>query len=168
MTLLAALVLLAAQPAEAPALSPHLEPLARVAGSCWRGTIPDGRQTDTHCFTAIYGGAFIRDVHVVEGAPQPYSGETLYRWDGESGQIVFDYYASDGAHSGGIARPSANGIVFPEQTHRSQTAASPMLIRSSWAWDGPDTYVVLAERMQGEVWHKLWEMRMVRVDPAPR
>lgn len=165
MSVLAALLLTAAQPAGAPALSARLQPLAPVVGSCWRGTFPDGRQTDTHCFTAIYGGAFVRDVHVVENAPGPYSGETLYRWDGEASQIVFDYYASDGSHSDGVARPAANGVVFPEQAHRDLRGAT-MLIRSSWTFDGPDAYVVLAERMQGETWHKLWEMRMVRVGPA--
>src|ERR1700754_2396321 len=98
-------------------LSPQLQPLAFVAGSCWRGTFPDGRQTDTHCFTPIYGGAFIRDVHVVEGAPQLYSGETLYRWDAALGGIEYDYYASDGSHSRGAARPAANGLLFPEEAH---------------------------------------------------
>ena len=167
MSLLSALLLLGAPPAEAPALSPHLEPLARVAGSCWRGTFSDGRQTDTHCFTAIYGGAFVRDVHVVENGPGPYSGETLYRWDDEAGRIVFDYYASDGAHSDGIARAAANGIVFPQQAHRGPGGATTM-IRSAWTFDGPDAYVVLAERLQGETWQRLWEMRMVRVGPALR
>jgi hypothetical protein len=167
MSLLAALLLTAAQPADAPALSPRLQPLARLAGSCWRGTFPDGRQTDTHCFTAIYGGSFVRDVHVVENAPAPYSGETLYRWDADQGRIVYDYYASDGSHSDGAVRPAANGLLFPEEAHRSRTGAAPVLIRSSWTFDGPDAYVVLAERMQGETWHKLWEMRMVRVGAAP-
>jgi copper(I)-binding protein len=156
----------AAVQAEPPVVSARLQPLARVVGSCWRGTFPDGRQTDTHCFTAIYGGAFVRDVHVVENAPGPYSGETLYRWDGEAGQIVYDYYASDGSHSDGSASAAPNGVAFPQQAHRGPGGATTM-IRSSWTFDGPDAYVVLAERLQGETWHKLWEMRMVRVGPAP-
>ena len=28
-------------------------------------------------------------------------------------------------------------------------------------------FVLQNERMQGETWRKLWEMRMVRVGPAP-
>ena len=154
-----------AAPTTTPALSPDLAPLAFVVGSCWRGTFPDGRQTDTHCFAPIYGGAFVRDRHVVEGAPQPYSGETLYRWDAESRIIRYDYYASDGSHSDGAVLPAANGLGFPEETHRSPDGAE-MLIRSSWTRDGADAYVVLAETMRGEVWHPMWEMRMARVGPA--
>jgi len=165
MALVSAL-LLAAAPASPASLIPELQPLAFVAGSCWRGTFADGRQTDTHCFTPIYGGAFIRDVHVVEGAPAPYSGETLYRWEPELGRIEYDYYASDGAHSSGGVRPAANGLSFPEEARRAPDG-SEMYIRSSWTRDGDDAYVVLAERMQGEVWHRLFEMRMVRVGPAP-
>jgi hypothetical protein len=164
MAFVSALLLVAAQAAPA-ILIPELQPLAFVAGSCWRGTFAGSSRTDTHCFTPIYGGAFIRDVHVVEGAPTPYAGETLYRWDSGLRGIEFDYYASDGSHSSGAARPAANGLVFPEQAHRAPDG-SEMLIRSSWTRDGDDAYVVLAERMQGETWRKLWEMRMVRVGPA--
>ncbi|HST37458.1 MAG TPA: hypothetical protein VLK25_12615, partial [Allosphingosinicella sp.] len=131
-TLLAAIAL-AVQPG--PSATSRLEPLAFVVGSCWRGAFPGGAQTDTHCFTPVYGGAFVRDLHVVEGAPQPYSGETLYRWDTAAGGIEFDYYASDGSHSSGAARPAANGLVFPEQTHRSPDG-SETFIRSSWTRDG--------------------------------
>ena len=153
--------------AQAPVLNSQLSPLAFLAGSCWRGTFPDGRRTDTHCFTSLYGGAFVRDRHVVEGGPQPYSGETLYRWDAESRAIRFDYYASDGSHSGGAALPAANGLVFPEESYRTADG-SPMLIRSSWSRDGDDVYVVLSEAREGEAWRRLWQMRMVRTGPAPR
>jgi len=165
MALVSALLLVAAQAAPA-SLIRELQPLAFVAGSCWRGTFPDGRRTDTHCFTPIYGGAFLRDVHVVEGAPTPYSGETLFRWDSGLRRIEYDYYASDGAHSSGGALPAVNGLVFPEEARRAPDG-SEMEIRSSWTRDGDDAYVLLAERLQGETWHRLWEMRMVRLGPAP-
>jgi hypothetical protein len=162
--MLALLIAVSAQ-AQQPALSPQLAPLAFVTGSCWRGTFPDGRRTDTHCFAPIYGGAFVRDTHVVEGAPAPYSGETLYRWDAEVGRIAYDYYASDGSHSAGTVSPAANGLGFPEEAHRAP-GGSETFIRSSWTRDGPDAYVVLAERREGEAWRPLWRMRMVRVGPA--
>lgn len=150
----------------APSINPHLEPLAFLLGSCWRGTFPDGRQTDTHCFTPMYGGAFVRDMHVVENAPAPYSGETLYRWNAEAGGIEYDYYASDGSHSRGAARPALNGLTFPGEAHRAPDGGETQ-IRSSWTRDGSDAYVVLAEALQGGVWRKLWEMRMVRAGPVP-
>lgn len=162
--MLALLVALSAQ-AQQPALNPQLAPLAFVTGSCWRGTFPDGRRSDTHCFAPIYGGAFVRDTHVVEGAPQPYSGETLYRWDSALERIEYDYYASDGSHSAGGVVPAANGLGFPAEGHRGADGTETF-IRSSWTRDGPDAYVVLAERLEGEIWRPLWRMRMVRTGPA--
>jgi hypothetical protein len=142
-----------------------LQPLEFVVGSCWRGNFPDGPQTDTHCFTPMLAGAFVRDVHVVEGAPAPYSGETLYRWDGAASRIRFDYYASDGAHSQGVALPAPGGLSFPTET-RTAPDGSEMTIRSSWTRDGADAYLVIAEAWDGEGWRELWRMRMVRTGPA--
>ena len=159
-----ALLLAAATPAEAP-LEPHLQPLAFLVGSCWRGAFPGGTRTDTHCFTRTAEG-LVRDRHVVAGAARPYSGVTLYRWDAGLGSITFDYDASDGSHSSGSARPAANGLVFPEQTHRTPNGTETN-IRSSWTRDGADAYVALTESMQGEVWRRMWEMRMVRIGLAP-
>ena len=162
--MLALLIALLAQ-VQQPGLTGQIEPLAFVVGSCWRGTFPDGRRIDTHCFTPMLGGNFVRDLHVVEGSPAPYSGETLYRWDSEARRIVYDYYASDGSHSAGIALSAANGLLFPEEAHRARDG-SETLIRSAWTRDGADAYVVVAESMRGDSWQQLWQMRMVRVGPA--
>ena len=158
---LAAVLALQAGPLPA---NPHLSPMSFLVGSCWRGTFPDGRQTDTHCFTPMFGGAFLRDVHVVAGAPRPYSGETLYRWDGT--QIRFDYYASDGSHSSGVALPTAEGLRFPEETHRTQDGRETT-IRSGWTRDGADAYVALTEVRENDGWRTLWRMRFTRAGPAP-
>jgi hypothetical protein len=70
------LALLAAQavPDGAPALAAEFQPLAPLVGSCWRATFPNSTRTDTHCYTAMLGGRYVRDVHVVEGGPAPYAG----------------------------------------------------------------------------------------------
>jgi hypothetical protein len=161
-----ALLLATATPAET-SLEPHLQPLAFLVGSCWRGAFPGGGdRTDTHCFTRTADGRTVRDRHVVAGAAQPYSGVTVYRWDAGTGSIEFDYDASDGSHSSGTALAAANGLVFPEQSHRATSGAETYL-RSSWTHDGADAYVALTESLRGEVWRKLWEIRMVRIGPAP-
>ena len=154
MALVSALLLPAAQ-AGAAALIPELQPLAFVAGSCWRGTFPDGRRTDTHCFTPIYGGAFLRDVHVVEGAPTPYSGETLFRWDSQARTLRFDYYASDGAHTAGVALPVAGGLSFPEARRASD--GREMRIETRWIHDGADAYLVRSEIVEGTNWRRAAE-----------
>ena len=110
--LILAMAALAAQVSPAPTLATELQPLAFLVGSCWRATFPNGTSHDTHCYTAMPGGRQIRDVHVVEGGPAPYSGESIYRWDPQAHRIRFDYYASDGGHSSGTAIPTATGMVW--------------------------------------------------------
>ena len=74
------------------------EPLAFLVGHCWKGTFPDGKVTDEHCFSWIYGGKFVRDEHVVhKGAGQPDGfGESIYVWDAPSGQLQYLYIESAG------------------------------------------------------------------------
>jgi len=58
------------------------QPLAYLAGACWKGTFPDGKQADEHCFSWMYGGKFLRDRHTVHGEVDPvYLGETSYFWN---------------------------------------------------------------------------------------
>jgi hypothetical protein len=167
MTLAAPLLaLLAAQaaPAQAPVLVSELEPLAFLAGSCWRGIFADGRQTDTHCFTPILNGHFLRDRHVVANAPQPYAGETIYRWDRGESVIRFDYYAGDGSHSSGSAIPENGRLRFP-QTHVNNEGRETV-IRTLWTRDGADAYRVRSEMQQGSGWRVMLNMVMTRIGPA--
>jgi hypothetical protein len=38
-----------------------LQPLAFLAGHCWKGDFPDGKQSDEHCFVWLYDGKALRD-----------------------------------------------------------------------------------------------------------
>jgi hypothetical protein len=108
------LALQTAATAAPPALAPEFQPLAFLVGSCWRASFPGGGQaTDTHCYTALYGGRYIRDVHVVEGGPPGYGGETIYRWDPQARRIRYDYYASDGGHSAAARWLPQPAWIFP-------------------------------------------------------
>ncbi|HVQ08423.1 MAG TPA: copper chaperone PCu(A)C [Allosphingosinicella sp.] len=144
----------------------RLAAMAFFAGSCWRGTFPDSRRTDTHCFSPIYEGNFLQDRHVVEGAPAPYSGTSLYHYDVMGRSITYQYRASDGSASGGVARPTPDGLSFPAETHRSADGRETV-IRSAWIRDGADAYLVRAEARAGAGWRELWRMRMVRTGPTP-
>lgn len=145
---------------------PQLEAMAFLAGSCWRGAFPDGRKTDTHCFSPIYEGNCLQDHHVVEGAPTPYSGYSLYHYDVMGRSITYQYRASDGSVSGGVARPTRDGLSFPAETHRAADGRQTT-IRSAWTRDGADAYLVRAEARDGAGWRELWRMRMVRTGPTP-
>src|SRR3954464_7350234 len=94
-------------PAQATGGSDKLQPLAFLAGSCWKGTFAGRAVTDEHCFTWLYGGRFLRDQHVVSGDSVPYRGETTYAWDGGQKRIVYWYIALPGFYSSGSVAPDA-------------------------------------------------------------
>jgi hypothetical protein len=156
----------AAQTGQPPALAPELQPLAFLVGGCWRATFPGTTQTDTHCYTAMHGGRHVRDRHVVEGAPAPYSGETIYRWDPETRRIRYDYYASDGGHSGGAAEPTTTGLSFPEEIYVGADGQR-MTLRNAMTREGAAAFSGLSEMRQGETWREMWRMRFERVSDAP-
>ena len=143
----------------------RMAPFAFLAGACWRGTFPDGRQSDTHCFSPIYADTYLQDRHVVDGAPAPYSGETLYRLDAMSRQLGFTYHASDGSRTVGRAIPIENGLSFSEAHRAADGTETP--IRTTWLRDGADAYLVTSEMQQGGSWRTMLRMRMQRIGPSP-
>lgn len=147
-------------PAGAADLREQLHPLQFLVGSCWTGTFPDGKSTDTHCFEAVFDGQFIRDRHTVRGAKTPYAGETLYAWDAKQKKIVYSYWASDGAISTGFAEPGSSGeIMFPEAYAASD---GELTIKNVWTRRGDDSYDVwVAENKDGE-WREMWRMTLRR------
>jgi hypothetical protein len=150
----------------ADALAPELQPFAFLAGSCWRASFPDGQMTDTHCFAPILGGHFLRDRHIVSHAPDPYLGETIYRWDAAARSIRYDYYASDGSHSAGTASAAPGGLAFLDEQHDA-AGGPPTQIRSTWTREGADTYVALAEARSANGWHTLFRLRFTRIAQPP-
>ena len=157
--------MLIAMALQGTALAPELRPLAFLVGSCWRATFPNSTQTDTHCYTPMLGGRYVRDLHVVEGAPAPYSGETIYRWDPAARRIRYDYYASDGGHSGGTAEPTATGLDFPEEAYLGADGRR-LTLRNTLVRDGADAYAATSAMRQGDTWREMWTMRFARVGPA--
>lgn len=151
----------------APPLVAELAPLAFLVGSCWRATFPGTTHTDTHCYTAMLGGRYVRDLHVVEGAPSPYSGETIYRWDAAARRIRYDYYASDGGTSSGTAEPNAAGLDFPEENYVS-AAGERMTLRNAWSRDGDSAFNGVSSMRHGTEWREMWRMRFTRTGPAPQ
>ncbi len=149
----------------APALAAELQPLAFLVGSCWRATFPDSANTDTHCYTMMLGGRYIRDLHVVEGAPAPYSGETIFRWDPHARRIRYDYYASDGGTSGGFADPTPTGINYPEENYVGGNGQT-MILRNLLVHQGEGYSATSSARQADGSWREMWTMRFTRVGPA--
>ena len=159
LSLLMVLLTLALSDAQSADVRPPLQPFAFLVGSCWTGSFPGGKATDTHCFESIYGGHFIRDRHIVKGG-KPYEGETIYGWDARTKRIVFTYWNSDGGISTGTAEPGQGAMVFPEE-HAVQ-GGGQMKIRTVWTMKGRDAYEVHAAQFKNGAWQEMWRMEMRR------
>ena len=132
--MIAALILFA----QAPAAPNDLALLRPLIEACWTAQIA-AQTRDIHCFTAVFGGAHVRDVHRVEQRGKVvYRGETIYSRSGDA--VVFTYFNSLGGSGQGTARPSTDGIDF-SLVMRATAASAPADYPSHWRWtaNGYDT-----------------------------
>lgn len=102
---------------------------SQILGYCFSAAMGPGL-TDTHCFTSVYDGAHVRDVHVVsqDGAPV-YQGETLY--SNAPGGLVFVYINSDGGFGTGKGRVQGNVMSY-DMTMRATAEAKDKPLTGSW------------------------------------
>ncbi len=160
---------LVAAVAAAAAPTPY-QPLAFLVGHCWRGTFPDGKVTDEHCFSWVYGGKFVRDQHVVhhgEGTPDDL-GESIYLWDAATRQLQYLYIESDGGFSRGSVTAEADALVFPP-THYIENGAQ-QTYRSRWKRSGEAAYDVLTEFLVKDQWQPGFAVHMQQTNsgaPSP-
>ena len=138
----------AAAAADAP--SPYA-PLAFLAGQCWQGALPGGKDIDTHCFSWIYGGKFLRDQHTVHGAGHDdYLGESIYFWDSAAKKLQYLYIENAGGSSLGAVQASGDALVFPDTTY--QENGETQVYRSRWQKNGSDAYDVVTEFKNKDGW----------------
>ena len=139
-----ALMAATAVPALAAAPTAPYQPLGFLVGHCWKGTFADGKVTDEHCFSWIYGGKFVRDEHVVhrDGAPDGF-GESIYVWDAAAGRLEYLYIESAGGYSRGTVTTDGDALVFPAAGYRENGAEQ--VYRSRWQRAGADAYDVTTE-----------------------
>jgi len=137
---------------------PPLAPMSFWAGHCFKGTFPDGKQTDEHCFAWVFEGKVLRDRHVVKTPGKPdYIGETVYVWDSTVGRITYLYYENAGGISVGVAQPTADGMEFPPASYAAPGEKS-VIIRARWTKQGTDSYEAFAEAQNGEQWVPMVKM----------
>ncbi len=140
-----------------------LQPMAFLAGSCWKGTFTGRAVTDEHCFRWIMNGRFLRDHHVVRGDSVPYEGESTYAWDTDQKRIVYWYLALPGFYSHGNVEPAENGLVF----HDDLVTPAPRKLHITWTRSGPDAYTVRVDDVTDSTPRQLWSMVMKRSRAAP-
>jgi len=137
----------------------HFGPMAFLVGSCWKGTFPDGKSTDEHCYEWIWGDKFVRDRHVVKSAKPDYEGETVFAWDASKERIVFWYFTNQGFYTTGTLEPRDEGLVIPETVVGEKTSERKTVIRPN----GPDGYTVRSDSKEAAGWKELWTIEMKRV-----
>jgi len=147
----------------APAFAGSYEPLAFLAEHCWQGTFADGKTTDKHCFSWVYGGKFLRDQHVVHrsaGQPDDF-GESIYLWDAGARELQYLYIESGGGFSRGTVSGDGTTLVFPAATYHGPDGTET--VRSRWQRSGNDGYDVVTEFQGKNGWMPGFALHMQRV-----
>lgn len=137
--------------------------MAFLAGSCWKGTMPDNVATDEHCFTWVYDKQFLRDRHIVRNAKAPYEGETMYSLDVAAKQVAYVYWSSDGNTMRGTVEARGDSLMFPT---RFDTPRGPIEIMAIWTRLGPDRYRVRQTQKVGAEWKPIMTMELTRQGAA--
>jgi hypothetical protein len=127
------------------------QPLAFLAGHCWKGAFPGGKQTDEHCFSWIYDGKFLRDLHTVRAEGKPDAlGESIYFWNSSANQLEYLYIESDGGFSRGPVSTERDSLVFPDTNFVEN--GKTQVYRSRWQHSGSDAYDVVTEFRAKDGW----------------
>lgn len=151
--------LLAAAPLLASAADP-LQPLAFLAGHCFKGEIAAGKDSDEHCFQWILGGKGLRDVHAVRGAGHPdYVGETTYYYDSGTRRIEYIYIENAGGVMRGYVEPGEGAMVFPATTYVAGGQAMTLRVRWTLMADG---YEAWSEAQDKGTWGTMFKVRMLK------
>ena len=130
-------ILAAAVAASAPPST--LDIFAPLVGSCFAAQFT-ATVTDTHCFSAVYGGAHVRDSHQVrDGDKVIYAGESIYSRDGDG--LVFTYVNSTGGLGRGTLSSDAPMIHF-HGNMRGYPDKAAVPIDSEWRLIDGDHYEV--------------------------
>ena len=162
--LLATLALAAlAGPAVAAEPVDLLKPFAFLAGHCWKGTFADGKRTDEHCFSWMYEGRGLRDVHVVKAPGQADgAGETIYYVNSASHRVEYLYVENQGGFMRGSVEMLPEALLFPDTPYVAD--GETLTLRSRWTPKGADTYEAWAEAQTREGWSTMFKLQMKRTD----
>jgi hypothetical protein len=140
-----------------------LKPMAFLAGHCWKGTFPDGKKSDEHCFAWLYGGQVLRDTHTVRTADAAvFTGETTYYVDTAGKRIEFLYIESTGGFSRGSVDSAPGALSFPDGRYTSD--GETLAYRASWTRRGDQAYEALSQAQTPKGWATMFRLVMRRTD----
>ena len=138
-----------------------LQPMAFLAGHCWKGDFPDGKQTDEHCFSWLYDGKALRDTHTVRTPGRPdYVGETTYYWDSAARRVEYIYIENLGGISRGNMQSTPEALVFPATQYVAEGQA--MTYRVRWTRLSDTSYEAWSEMQGKDGWTTMFKLMMNR------
>ena len=136
-----------------------LQPMAFLAGHCWKGDFADGKQTDEHCFVWLYDGKALRDTHTVRAPGRPdYVGETTYYWDSPAKRLEFIYIENAGGVSRGSVQNAGEALVFPATQYVE--GGQSMTYRVRWTRLSDQSYEAWSEMQGKDGWLTMFKMTM--------
>ena len=150
-TLLPALMLAGASGGAMAEPLAALQSMAFLAGHCWKGDFPGGKQSDEHCFAWLYDGKALRDTHTVRTPGKPdYVGETTYYYDSAAKKVEFLYVENLGGISRGTVESTPGALVFPPTQYVADGATIDYRVR--WTMQGGDAYEAFSEMQYKGQW----------------
>lgn len=136
-----------------------LQPLAFLAGQCWKGDFGDGKRTDEHCFVWLYDGKALRDTHTVRAPGRPdYVGETTYYWDSAARRLEYIYIENAGGVMRGTVESTAGALVFPATQYVE--GGTSMTLRVRWTRLSDTSYEAWSEMQGKDGWTTMFKMTM--------
>lgn len=153
---LAAVLLVAVAPVAAATQQEHLKAfgwLAALTGSCWVGSLPDGKIADTQCYDVeldrfIKGSIVIGDADPRINKPAGFQGSAIFAWNAKDNRIDYWQWASDGSYRQSDAYLSGDLIVFP----MPRKPPDAPLERTAWSRIDGSSFRVVRERQDGTAW----------------
>ncbi|HEY2862536.1 MAG TPA: hypothetical protein VGK37_02795 [Casimicrobiaceae bacterium] len=147
-------------PATAAPIEP-LQPMAFLAGHCWKGDFADGKQSDEHCFTWLYDGKALRDTHTVRAPGRTdYVGETTYYWDSAAKRVEYIYIENLGGVSRGSMQSTPEALVFPATQYVAD--GQSMTYRVRWTRLSDTSYQAWSEMQGKDGWTTMFKLTMKR------
>jgi hypothetical protein len=139
-----------------------LQPMAFLAGHCWKGEFPGGKMTDTHCFAWMYDGKALRDTHTVRAPDKPdYVGETTYYWDSAAKRVEFIYIENEGGISRGTMEATSGALIFPSAQYIAD--GQTMTYRVRWTLIDAKSYEAWSEAQGKDGWATMFKLVLKQV-----
>jgi hypothetical protein len=136
-----------------------LQPLAFLAGHCWKADFGDGKRTDEHCFAWLHDGKAMRDTHTVRAPGRPdYVGETTYYWDSAARRLEYIYIEDAGGVMRGTVESAAGALVFPPTQYVED--GKSMTLRVRWTRLSDTSYEAWSEMQGKDGWATMFRVTM--------